>query len=172
MSNKIAIIGLGNLLLSDEGIGVHIISELQREYDFPEEISIIDGGTLGLDLLPIIEGKEKIIFIDAADLKKEPGWAAIIEDEKLPSFLAPKLSLHHVGLGDILFASTFQGNKPAKVVLLGIQPEKIDVGISLSATLAQKMPEFIELIIKKLREWNIETQKKPKEPPRVLSNSF
>ncbi|MGB9699520.1 MAG: HyaD/HybD family hydrogenase maturation endopeptidase [Thermodesulfobacteriota bacterium] len=162
MWNRIAIIGLGNLLLSDEGIGVHVVSELQKEYDLPEELSVIDGGTLGLDLLPIIEGKEKIIFIDATDLQKEPGTIAIIEDENLPSFLAPKLSLHHVGLADLLFASTFQGNRPAKVILMGIQPAKLEVGLSLSETLTKKMPEFLEVIIKKLREWNIEIKKKAK----------
>ena len=172
MWNRIAIIGLGNLLLSDEGIGVHVVSELQKEYDLPEELSVIDGGTLGLDLLPIIEGKEKIIFIDATDLQKEPGTIAIIEDENLPSFLAPKLSLHHVGLADLLFASTFQGNRPAKVILMGIQPAKLEVGLSLSETLTKKMPEFLEVIIKKLREWNIEIKKKPKESSLVLSNSF
>lgn len=164
MSNKIAIIGLGNLLLSDEGIGVHIVSELSKMYDLPEEISLLDGGTLGLDLLPLIEGKEKIIFIDAADLKKEPGSVAVIEDEKLPSFLAPKLSLHHVGLADLLFASSFQGNHPAKVILIGIQPEKMEIGLSLSDTLAQKKPEIIDLIVRKLREWKIEVKKKNQEP--------
>ncbi len=163
MSTKISLIGLGNLLLSDEGVGVHIVTELQKNYEFPKELSVVDGGTLGLDLLPLIEGQEKIIFVDATDLQKEPGALAVIEDENLPCFLAPKLSLHHVGLADLLFASTFQGNKPAKVVLIGIQPQKMEVGLSLSDTLAQKLPEFIEFIIKKLREWNIEIKKKAKE---------
>lgn len=171
MSTKISLIGLGNLLLSDEGVGVHIIEELRKNYEIPEELSVLDGGTLGLNLLPSIEGKEKIIFIDATDLQKEPGTIVIIEDENLPSFLAPKLSFHHVGLADILFASTFQGNRPAKVILIGIQPEKLMVGLSLSETLTKKIPEFIEVIIKKLREWNIEIKKKSKESSFVLSNS-
>lgn len=172
MSNKVSIIGLGNLLLRDEGVGVHVVTKLQKEYDLPEELSVLDGGTLGLDLLPLIEGQEKIIFIDAADLKMEPGAVAIIENENLPSFLAPKLSFHHVGLADLLFASTIQGSKPTQVILIGIQPEKVEVGLSLSDTLTQKLSQIIDLIIKKLGEWNIEIKKKPMESSLVFSNSF
>ncbi len=113
-------------------MGVQAVEALRKSYEFPEEVRLIDGGTFGLDLLPLIEGMEGILFIDAMDLKKEPGTIAIIEDEEIPSFLAPKLSLHHVGLSDLLFASSFMGNKPPKMALVGIQPEKIDVGLDLS----------------------------------------
>ena len=85
MRNSVALIGLGNILLQDEGVGVHAVGALQRNYDFPEGVRLIDGGTLGLDLLPLIEGVEKILFVDAMDLKKEPGTIAVIEDQEIPS---------------------------------------------------------------------------------------
>lgn len=169
MSTKIALIGLGNLLLSDEGVGVHIISEMNRCFHIPDEICLLDGGTLGLDLLPLLEGKEKVLFIDAVDFQQEPGSMGIIEDVNLPSFLEPKLSLHHVGLSDLLFASSFQGNKPAKIVLIGIQPERVEVGLNLSETLCKKVPLVLKLIVKKLQEWGIELKAKNLEDSFLVS---
>ena len=155
MNPKFTLIGLGNILLRDEGVGVHAVEALRKNFDFPEDVRLIDGGTLGLDLLPFIEGMEKILFIDAVDLRKEPGTIAIIEDEDLPSFLAPKLSLHHVGLSDLLFASSFMGIRPSKITLIGIQPEKVEVGLTLSATVTENFEKFLKTILEKLREWGV-----------------
>jgi hydrogenase maturation protease len=155
MNPKFILIGLGNILLRDEGVGVHAVEALRKNFDFPEDVRLLDGGTLGLDLLPFIEGMEKILFIDAVDLRKEPGTIAIIEDEDLPSFLAPKLSLHQVGLSDLLFASSFMGMRPSKITLIGIQPHKIEVGLTLSATVTENFEKFLNTILEELREWGV-----------------
>ena len=73
MNEKICVVGLGNLLLKDEGVGVHAVEALKGKYDFPEEVCLLDGGTLGLDLLHLIEGMDRVLFVDAVDLKREPG---------------------------------------------------------------------------------------------------
>ena len=160
MRNRIALIGLGNILLRDEGVGVHAVEALKKNYDFPEEVRLIDGGTLGLDLLPLIEGAEKILFVDAMDLKKDPGAIAVIEDQEIPSLLEPKLSLHHVGLSDLLFASRFMGNLPAKIVLVGMQPETMEVGLDLSPAVLQRFEELLRTVLEKLREWGLEVKEK------------
>jgi hydrogenase maturation protease len=160
MRSRIALIGLGNILLRDEGVGVHAVEALKKNYDFPEEVRLIDGGTLGLDLLPLIEGAEKILFVDAMDLKKDPGVIAVIEDQEIPSLLEPKLSLHHVGLSDLLFASRFMGNLPAKIVLVGMQPETIEIGLDLSPAVLQRFEELLETVLGKLREWGLEVKEK------------
>ena len=85
MKIRISLIGLGNILLQDEGVGVQAVEALRKSFDFPEDVRLIDGGTLGLDLLPFIEGMEGILFIDALDLQKDPGTIAVIEDKDLPS---------------------------------------------------------------------------------------
>jgi len=89
MNPKFILIGLGNILLRDERVGVHAVEALRKNFDFPENVRLLDGGTLGLDLLPFIEGMEgmegMILFVDAVDLQKEPGTIAIIRDEDLPS---------------------------------------------------------------------------------------
>ena len=160
MRTRIALIGLGNILLRDEGVGVHAVEALKKNYDFPEEVRLIDGGTLGLDLLPLIEGAEKILFVDAMDLKKDPGAIAVIEDQEIPSLLEPKLSLHHVGLSDLLFASRFMGNLPAKIVLVGMQPETMEIGLDLSPAVLQRFEELLRTVLGKLREWGLEGKEK------------
>ena len=160
MKIRISLIGLGNLLLRDEGVGVHAVEVLRKNFDFPEDVRLLDGGTLGLDLLPLIEGMERVLFVDAVDLKKKPGTIAIIEDEDLPSFLAPKLSLHHVGLADLLFASSFLGTRPAEIVLVGIQPATMEIGLELSRTIKGCFDKLLETVLEKLREWGLEIKEK------------
>lgn len=160
MAIKISLIGLGNLLLRDEGVGVHAVEALKKKYDFPEEVRLLDGGTLGLDLLHWIEGMDRVLFVDAVDLKKEPGTLAVIEGESLPSLLEPKLSLHHVGLADLLFASSFLGTQPTEIVLVGIQPETLEFGLELSQTIRRSFDKLLETVLEKLREWGLEIKEK------------
>ncbi len=172
MRSRIAIIGVGNILLRDEGVGVHAVEALKKKFDFPEEVCLIDGGTLGLDLLPLIEGVERVLFVDAADLKKEPGTIAVFEDREIPSLLEPKLSLHHVGLSDLLFASRFMGNQPDRIALVGMQPESMEVGLDLSPTIVRRFGELLEIVVDKLREWGVEVKKKTvQEPDGVCGHS-
>ncbi len=173
MAIKISLIGLGNLLLGDEGVGVHAVEALKRKYDFPEEVRLIDGGTLGLDLLHVIEGMDRVLFVDAVELEKEPGTIAVIEDEDLPSFLRPKLSLHHVGLSDLLFASSFMGTRPAEIALVGIQPETLEIGLELSKRVKEHFEKLLQVIVGKLREWGLEIkEKKVQEPDYVPGHSI
>ncbi len=173
MKPKVSLIGLGNILLMDEGVGVRAVEALRKKYDFPDDICLLDGGTMGLDLLPYIEGMEKILFIDALDLKKEPGTIDILEDEEIPSFLKPALSFHEVGLADLLFASKFMGMKPEKIALIGIQPEKVETGLTLSAALNQNFERLLKTILEKLREWGVTFREKGvRDPADVPGYSF
>jgi len=161
MNPKFTLIGLGNILLRDEGVGVKAVEALGKGFDFPEDVRLVDGGTLGLDLLPFIEGMDGILFVDAVDFQKEPGTIVIVEDEDLPSFLAPKLSLHHVGLSDLLFASSLMGIRPPKITLIGIQPENVEVGLDLSPRVTESFEKFLNTVLEKLREWGVMFRKKP-----------
>lgn len=155
MNPKFSLIGLGNILMRDEGVGVHAVEALKKGYDFPDQIKLLDGGTMGLDLLPYIEEMEKVLFIDALDLKKEPGTIAVLEDDEIPSILKPALSFHQVGLSDLLFAAKFMGMKPSKITLIGIQPEKIEMGLTLSETLNENFERLLKTILAKLHEWGV-----------------
>jgi len=166
MSTEIALIGLGNILLRDEGVGVHAVEALRKRFDFPEGIHLFDGGTLGLDLLPLMDGVDKIIFIDALDLKQEPGTIALLEDDEIPSFFATKLSCHQVGLADLLFAAKLIGLTPSKTVLVGIQPEEIATGLALSQRVRENFGRLLTTVLEKLHEWQVPFHEKKERETR------
>jgi len=152
---KTALLGIGNILLKDEGVGVHVVNAIKERCTFSPEVEIIDGGTLGLDLLPFIEGKEGLLIIDAVNFGKEPGYIGILENEEIPSTLLTKMSVHHIGLADVLFSAQLLDIKPARICLIGIQPQSLDIGLDMTDCIAGKVKELIALAISKLKEWNI-----------------
>jgi hydrogenase maturation protease len=152
---KTIVIGLGNILLKDEGIGVHAVNALRERYIFSPEVEIVDGGTLGLDLLHFFEGRERVVIVDAVDFKKDAGYIGSIDDDDIPSTLFAKLSVHHIGLSDVLFAAKLMGFKPSKMRLIGIQPQSLEVGLELSDCISGKIQQFIDAIIETLKEWNV-----------------
>lgn len=153
---SIAIIGLGNILLRDEGIGVHVINTIKQRYTFSPYVEIIDGGTMGLDLLPILQGRDKILIVDAVDFGMEPGHIGIIENDAIPSTLNSKLSVHHIGLSDVLFASKLMGISPSEIYLIGIQPKSIDVGLDMTEEIKGSLEVLINMVLEKLTEWKIQ----------------
>lgn len=157
---KIAILGLGNILLQDEGIGVHAIEALRKDFKFPKNVQLIDGGTMGLDLISFIEGMDKILIIDAVNIKKEPGTIVVIEDEEIPSFISTKLSVHQIAFPDVLSALKLLGIKPATMTLVGIQPENIETGLNMSEAMNKSFDRLIKTVIKRLKEWGVEVKRK------------
>lgn len=157
---KIAVFGIGNILLSDDGVGVHAINRLRDEYRFPESVELIDGGTKGLDLLPLFEKRDKILIIDAANFRKKPGAIDLIPGERIPAFLGAKLSVHQIGLPDTLFAAELMGIAPPEMCLIGIQPASMETGTELSEEIQSRMEQLIEAVIQKLGEWGAEVSPK------------
>ena len=151
----IALIGVGNILLRDEGAGVHVINAIKKRYTFSPEVEIVDGGTMGLDLLPIIEGKDKVLIIDAVDFGKEPGYIGIIENDAIPFVLNTKLSVHHINLSDVLFALKLIGRFPSEICLIGIQPQSIDVGLNMTDGINDKIDKLIEEALIRLKRWGV-----------------
>ncbi|MCX7794054.1 MAG: HyaD/HybD family hydrogenase maturation endopeptidase [Thermodesulfovibrionales bacterium] len=155
---KILVLGLGNILLSDEGIGVRVVEELRERYTFFPDIEIVDGGTKGLDLLPLFESREKVLIVDAVDFGREPGYIGILEKSEIPTILHSKLSVHHIGLGEVLLAAQMLGIMPEEICLIGIQPYTLETGLELSSTIASKKEELLRSIVDKLRLWGVETR--------------
>ena len=160
---NIAVFGIGNILLSDDGVGVHIVNRLKDEYTLPDNVELIDGGTKGLDLLPLFENRDRVLFIDAANFKKEPGTIDIVEGDKIPAFLSAKLSVHQIGLPDMLFAATLMEIMPEEICLVGIQPESMETRIEMSDIVSNKMNELLDTALEKLRSWGVEAI--PKRSP-------
>lgn len=157
MNSSVLIIGLGNILLTDEGIGVHAASALKKRYSFtPKVVEVIDGGTMGIDLLSLFEGRDRIMIIDAVDFGKEPGHIGIISNDEIPFALKTKLSVHHIGLSDVLYAAKLMGIMPSDVCLVGIQPKSLDVGLDMTKEIDGKLDTVIKTVVLKLNEWGIQ----------------
>ncbi|MEI6414670.1 MAG: HyaD/HybD family hydrogenase maturation endopeptidase [Pseudomonadota bacterium] len=147
---KVLILAIGNLLLSDEGVGIHVLHALERDYRFPDGVILLDGGTSGLDLLIPIEEAQHLILIDAVDVGAPPGTLSRLDGSEIPRLFQNKLSPHQVSLLDVLAAATLMGVVPRTMTLFGIQPAVFDIGMTLSPGLASRLPELTGEIIAEL----------------------
>jgi hydrogenase maturation protease len=153
---KITLLGLGGILMRDDGVGVHAVKAVQERFHVPPELDIVDGGTAGLDLLPFIEGRDRILFVDAVDFGKEPGFIGELTNDDIPAFFSKdKGSLHHLGLADVLATARLLNILPEEICLIGIQPQSIEMGLELTEVLQGKLDQLVALIIDKLRDWDV-----------------
>jgi hydrogenase maturation protease len=150
------VLGLGNILMRDEGIGVRAVELLAERYEFPPEVQLLDGGTLGLNLLPYVEDADRLLVIDAVHVGGEPGTVVRLESEEVPAFLGVKISPHQIGLADLLAAARLRGRCPRELVLVGVQPGVIDVGLELSPPVAAQVGALVEAALSQLSRWGIE----------------
>jgi len=152
----ILVLGIGNLVMGDDGAGVRVVQELQKRYLFPPHVEIIDGGTLGLDLLPKLEGIGRLLVGGCGRNGRQAGNAGAAVGEELPIALQTKVSPHQMGLKDLLAVAELMGHAPREMVLVGIQPASIGMDIELSPYVAEKLEEMIANVVTKLHEWDVE----------------
>ena len=151
MNSRIVVIGIGNLLLMDEGIGVHTINELEK-HDLPGSIEIYDGGTGGFKLIDLMHGAARVIFIDAVETGKAPGSVTIFSSEEVRSiYNNKKYSLHDTDLMEIIKMTKILGNPPM-IEIVGIQPKTINYGTTLSKELADSMSNIINTVLRRIEE--------------------
>jgi len=144
------ILGVGNLLLRDEGVGVHVISAL-RDRELPDDVELWDGGTASFDLLDTLAGRRQVIIIDAIRTGSEPGTIFRFTPEDISASREQVTSLHQVGLLETLnLAEHLLDSAPEEVIILGIEPKEIDWGLELSAEVEAAVLKVIELVIEEL----------------------
>ncbi|HEY6010413.1 MAG TPA: HyaD/HybD family hydrogenase maturation endopeptidase [Nitrospirota bacterium] len=151
----ITIMGLGNILLMDEGVGVHAVKAFQQQYRVPDYVEIVDGGAAGLDLLPFIDGREKLLMVDAVNFDREPGYIDILQNDAIPAKFGVKASLHHLGLMDVLSIVKLSDTSPKDICLIGIQPKNMELGLDMTPEIWDKINALVERMVSKLREWNV-----------------
>jgi hydrogenase maturation protease len=161
----IAVIGIGNILMTDDGVGVHALNALAERYLFPPQVQLIDGGTMGLDLLPFVEGKKRVLFIDAANLEKDPGVIGELNNGEIPEFFSTKLSVHQIALPDMLAAGRFLGTLPGTLCLVGIQPGNTESGYGLTPAVQGEFEALLERVLAKLAEWGVKAAPKSEKKP-------
>ncbi len=157
-TGRTVVLGLGNILLKDEGIGVHIAQKLQR-MPLPYDVEVIDGGTAALDVLLLAQGVRKLVVIDALRAGKEAGAVykaklRIEECDKLEQFLSGgnKISLHQTGLIDALAAIRKMDYALKEVVVIGVEPERVDCGLELTDKIKRRVPEIIDTVLKEIED--------------------
>ena len=147
----ILVLGIGNVLLTDEGVGVRTLKELERRFSFPANVELLDGGTAGIELLRHIRNRDCLIIIDAMKSGHVPGTIVRVEGEDVPAAFRTRISPHQLGLSDLLAAAMLTDELPKNLVLFGVEPESIDIGLDLTETVEANLGKLIEAVADELR---------------------
>jgi hydrogenase maturation protease len=118
-------------------------------------VEVVDGGASGLDLLPYMEKRDKVLVIDAVNFGREPGFIGMVENDDIPAFLQSKVSLHHLGLADVLSAAKLMDASPRELCLIGVQPYTVDLGLDMSREMWDKVEILLDRVVKRLQEWGV-----------------
>jgi hydrogenase maturation protease len=147
---SVAVVGLGNLILSDEGVGVHVVRRLDEAYSFPDDVVLIDGGTSAIDLLDQLVEAEHIIFIDAAQTGGPPGSIVALQGARLPVWFRERMSPHQIGLADLLATLSLMDHTPESVTLIGIEPQSMELGTELTPKIDAAADEALAKVLEQL----------------------
>jgi hydrogenase maturation protease len=152
---KTLVLGIGNTLLTDEGVGIHVLQALEPELGQLPDVTLLDGGTLSFTLAGPIEEADALIVVDAANIKTKPGEWALLEGERMDAFLMSnrKASVHEVGLTDLRAIAMLAGHWPERRALVAIQPQVIDWGESPTPAVAAAIPPVCAAIVEQIRVW-------------------
>lgn len=160
-TDRILVLGVGNILLKDEGVGVRVLEALIDQYQFPENVRLVDGGTQGLWLMATLQDVDHLIVIDAVLGRGEPGTIYRLERDDLPKGLRSKQSAHDSDLVEALNLCSLIGVGPQTVVVVGIEPEDIQpFGLELTERIGAKVEELILRVIEELRILGVNPGKK------------
>ncbi|MCA9675476.1 MAG: hydrogenase maturation protease [Kofleriaceae bacterium] len=144
------VLGLGNVLCEDDGAGVAALHQLHREWDLPDGVLALDGGTLGLALLPLVERAEIVVLVDAIRGDGPPGTRLRIEGADVAPAVYERLSPHQIGVADLLGGAALLGRYPATVVLLGVVPASTDLGLGCTPDVAAAIPGLVDDVVAEL----------------------
>lgn len=152
-AKEITVLGIGNTILSDEGFGVKVVEHLKKNYDFPENVALIDGGTLGVELQHFIVGTKKLLIIDSIDGGDEAGKIFHLRGDEILKHFTQKISAHEIGIQDILTMLEITDKKIPVVELIGAQPYSLDAGTELTPEMKKLVPIFAEKVLEILKSW-------------------
>lgn len=154
-NNPIVLLGVGNILLTDEGFGVHVVNQLREDYVFNPPITILDGGTMGMELLTYMRGMTKLLLVDAINGGDAPGTVYEFPHEEMNSYFTEAISVHEVGMQDILRIRAIQEDPLEDAVVIGVEPESLEIGFEPSAPVQRALPEVKERVLHVLQEWGV-----------------
>jgi hydrogenase maturation protease len=153
VESKITILGIGNTLFSDEGVGIHLLPLLEEALKEVHQVEIIEGLTDGMRLLGPVEEAENLIIIDAINAGKEGGTIISLVGEEIPAYFGIKMSIHQLGFQEVLLAAKMRDRYPKQIVMFGMQPTSLELGVELTETNRQKLGELANAVIEQVHNW-------------------
>lgn len=150
---KITILGIGNTLFSDEGVGIHVLPLLEEALKEYENIEIVEGLTDGMKLLGPVEDAENLIIIDAINAGKEGGTIITLKGDEIPAYFGIKMSIHQLGFQEVLLAAKMRERYPKEIVMFGMQPTSLHLGIGLTETNQSKLKELANVVVDQVNQW-------------------
>lgn len=164
-----AILGLGNPLLADDALGLVALERLREQYELDEAISIHDGGTWGMQLMPMIEDSARVLFLDAIDKGEAPGTVIRLEGDAIPATLANMISPHQLDLREVLAMTRLRGTFPEDAVAIGVQPETTITRVALSPSVAARVDEVVQAAVAQLEAWGHTARRRDPTEARARS---
>ena len=159
----VTVLGIGNIILRDEGFGVRAVEYLEEHYRFSPDVRLLDGGTLGPELLHFLTGTEKLLILDAVSGDGAPGTVYRFENDAVMAHFQEKVSSHEIGIQDVLAWLTVTERAIPNVVVLGMQPYEVTAGLSLSPEMAAALPHFAHRAVEELVRWGIVPAERSKQ---------
>lgn len=167
---KVTVLGIGNILLRDEGVGVHAVERLQQRFCLPEYVQVVDGGTAGMELIDYLSGADLLVIVDAVHMGRAPGSLVRLAGEELPAFFRTRISPHQLGLAELLATLRVLGEEPKQSVLIGVEPLRLDTGLEMSREVADKVDVLVGMIMDELAAAGIAFEPRP-APSDTLSGA-
>lgn len=158
MADRILVLGVGNVLLSDEGAGVRAVEQLKLHYVFSPQVELIDGGTMGLDLLGYLDDTSHLFIIDAIVSNKPPGSVVIERSLDPPAYFRQKISPHQIGLSELLAVAAMQDCLPPAITLFGIVPRDLSTGMEMSPEAGGAVGQVVLAVVKELGRVGVEVR--------------
>lgn len=149
----VAVVGLGNPIMGDDGLGLVALARLLEEWELPTTVRAVDGGTWGMNLLPVLEEADAILLLDAIHAGGAAGTPVVLDREGIARRLGLKLSPHQVDLHEVLALMELRGTLPRRIVAIGLQPERVMLAASLTPTVAGRVGEVVERAVAQLAAW-------------------
>ncbi|WP_207062106.1 HyaD/HybD family hydrogenase maturation endopeptidase [Motiliproteus sp. SC1-56] len=147
---SILVLGVGNILLTDEGIGVRVVEALEQRYRIPAGVEVMDGGTAGMELLASMADRDHVILVDAVNTGAAPGTLVRLVDDEVPALFKSKISPHQLGISDLLGVLTVTGEMPKRMTLFGVVPFSLETSTELSEAMQPKLDELVDLTVAEL----------------------
>ena len=163
-ASRIAVLGLGNLMRTDDAVGMLALQRLRADPRFPQSVPLIEGGTQGLELLYPLEGITHLLALDAIDAGARPGTVLHYAGDEIDGLPVAK-SVHLLGFSDLIGALRLTESAPREIVVLGVQPRKIDWGTELTPPVAAALATLVENAIEQVMRWSREIADEPHLPP-------